>query len=150
MWENKHTNTDVRAVKRSNYFWKTIWNSLRCYKKIWPGNSTMDLHPKEVTKKQKTYLYKIFKGVLFISAKKLERNCVPNNWIAEQIMTYKFNGILLCHKKITRLQRNMRIYTSSERIQSIPKRIWLINTNYINEDNLQQQQNKNKSTGQHL
>ena len=84
-------------------FWMAIWNyAQRVIKKcmpFYPAIPLLGLYPKEVINEMTCT--KIFIATLFVVAKKkLENEGMPFNWgMAEQIVVYGGDGILLCGKE---------------------------------------------------
>ena len=83
-------------------FWRAIWNyAQRAIKECLPFDPAiplLGLYPKEIIGKM-TFT-KIFIATLFVVAKKLENERMPFNWgMAEQIVVYVGDGILLCGKE---------------------------------------------------
>ena len=83
-------------------FWMRIWNypkrALKTCLPFDPAIPFLGLYPKEIIRKKTCT--KIFLAVLFLVGKKLENEDMPFNWgMAEQIVVYAGDGILLCSKE---------------------------------------------------
>ena len=83
-------------------FWRAIWNDTqRAIKECLPYDPAiplLGLFPKEILNKM-TFT-KIFIAALFVVTKKLENEGMSFNWgMAEQIVVYVGDGILLCSKE---------------------------------------------------
>ena len=99
-------------------FWRAIWNytqrAIKWYISFDPEIPPLGLSQRDHKNRKRTYMYKNVYNSSFCVGQELETEGMPINWgMAEQIVVYEYNGVLLCYKKwwAGRFQENLERLT---------------------------------------